>query len=680
MNISDNIYEGNEGERKKSLYRRNLILLFLSGIVLLYVALPTTFTDNKTYVNIVEMINLLLKLSMFISVIIAYKIYHKTVFIYLEIILGVISVINIVFLIALVKGGGALNDIPNVCYMFKFIIDCIAYTSAITFSILLKSTVTNKVLKRVQIIYGVIPLMLVVIIQFKGRYFNSYNTMKLENIMYYGQLAFLAMLFACLVIIYKNSNKLQNKGFFKKLIVADVLFMISHILSLNFIPLIHYLHRCNYIFSLLGTAIICQVVIEATLQNQLEKLYRSISEKNCEIENLKYLYRSVFEFMSDGIIIRDGGNIIFANNSMVEMTRAVSDEKFKGFNVVKLIGSKYIERFNQYNKLVLEGKKVNGITEEIVCFDGNKIMVEVSCTKIVMAGKSMILSIVKNISNQMKAEQNEKELIAARNKDKLRGEFFANISHELRTPINVIYSSLQVMQMHMEKDNINNDKIDCYMKVIKQNCYRLLRIISNLIDITKIEAGFLKPNMSRREIVSLIENISMSIVTYLHQKDMELVFDTDIEEKYVECDADMMERVMLNLFSNAVKFRKSNGHVWVNIHDTKDGSVTIEVKDDGIGIPEEKQKLIFKRFTQVDSSLIRRSKGSGIGLSLVKSIIEMNSGSIRFESKEDVGTKFIIKLPSERNEIMHEYSDVKAISDSGIDNTKEKVNIEFADI
>lgn len=676
---SNNSHKGNEGELK-GLCKISTILLFLGAAALLYMALLAIFTNSKIYVGTIELFNLLLKLCMLMSVTIAYKISHKAVFMYLEIILGVISIINIVFFIAIIKDRNIVNDVPNTFYILKFIMQSIVYTSAIVFSKILKTSVNDKILKKVQIIYGLIPLLIVTIVEAKEKYFNSYNTLKLQDIIGFGKLLFLLILFVCLIIIYKNSSKLRNVGILRSLIAADIILMVSHIMSLKFIPIFYYLYGYSEFFSLIGTAIICDVIIKTTLQNQVGNLRKQINDKSNEINSLKNAYKNIFEFMSDGVIIRSDNDIVFANNSMIEMTKACSCEEFKGFNVIKLIGSEYIKKFNEYNKLLCQGKEISGIKEEIVCFDGNRIMVEVNSTKVNIDGKDMILSVVKNLSKQMKAEKNEKELIQAKNKDKLRGEFFANVSHELRTPINVIYSSLQVMQMHMEKDNIKDDKIECYMKVIKQNCYRLLRIISNLIDITKIEAGFLKPNVARREIVSLVENISMSIVTYLHEKNMDLIFDTDVEEKYVDCDSDMIERVMLNLFSNAVKFRKNDGHVWVNIHDIRDGSITIEVKDDGIGIPEQKQYLIFKRFTQVDNSLIRRSKGSGIGLSLVKSIIEMNSGTIRFESKENIGTKFIIKLPSDDNQVIDDYNSVKSISDSNIDNTKEKVNIEFADI
>jgi|GEM_PF-1692011 len=675
----DSICKGNEGEHK-GLYKKNLILIFLAAAALMYVVLSTIFTSDKMYVNIVAIINLILKLCMFMSAVIAYKISHKAVFMYLEIIFGVISIINIVFLIVIIKNGIGINNIPKVYYIAKLVVNLIVYTSAIVFSKVLKSEITDKLLKKIQIVYGIIPLTFLIVIEVKERYFDSISAIKLANIICFSQLVFIALLLAGLFIIYKNFNKLEAKGVFKNLISADVIFIISHIMSLQFMPFFKYLSEYSNLFTLIADAIICETVIKCTLQNELGKLYKLIDEKNNQINDLTNIHKQVFQSMSDGVIVRSDNNIIFANDSMLEMTKAAASENFEGFNVIKLIGNDYIKKFRQYNKLVCEGKEVSKIREEIVCFDGNRVMVEVSCTRVNMGGKNIILSIIKNLSKQIKAEENERELIEAKNKDKLRGEFFANVSHELRTPINVIYSSLQVMQMHIEKDNINNDKIDCYMKVIKQNCYRLLRIISNLIDITKIEAGFLKPNISKREIVSLVENISMSIVTYLHEKNMELIFDTDVEEKYAYCDPDMIERVMLNLFSNAVKFRKSSGHVWVNMHDMKDGNITIEVKDDGIGIPEEKQHLIFKRFTQVDSSLIRRSKGSGIGLSLVKSIIEMNSGTIRFESKENVGTKFIIKLPSDGNEVMEGYSNVRSICDSSIDSTKEKVNIEFAGI
>jgi signal transduction histidine kinase len=155
-----------------------------------------------------------------------------------------------------------------------------------------------------------------------------------------------------------------------------------------------------------------------------------------------------------------------------------------------------------------------------------------------------------------------------------------------------------------------------------------------------------------------------------------MVFDTDVEEKVLAYDADKIERIILNLISNAIKYTKQGGSIFVKINDQGD-SIVISVRDTGIGIPEDKQKLVFERFVQVDKSLSRNREGSGIGLSLVKSLTQMHGGEVWLKSTYGVGSEFFVKLP------------VRLVDDDGtadnsanlISNEKiEKIKIEFSDI
>lgn len=137
----------------------------------------------------------------------------------------------------------------------------------------------------------------------------------------------------------------------------------------------------------------------------------------------------------------------------------------------------------------------------------------------------------------------------------MKNEFFTNISHELKTPINVIYSALQVENDYL-KNNDDKDLVIRYNKIIRQNCLRLMRLINNIIDVTRIETNFFKPNFRIENIISVTEDITMSIINYIKSKRIELIFDTEIEEAYVRCDSELIEKIMLNIFSNAVKYEK----------------------------------------------------------------------------------------------------------------------------
>lgn len=264
--------------------------------------------------------------------------------------------------------------------------------------------------------------------------------------------------------------------------------------------------------------------------------------------------------------------------------------------------------------------------------------------------------------------------------DKLKTQFFSNLSHEFKTPLNVIFAASQLLSAKYDKSDFNEYKSEGkkYMQIIKQNCYRLLRLISNLIDITRYDGGYLKLNLNNYNIVYIVEEITMSVVKYAESKGITIIFDTETEEKVIACDPDFIERIILNLLSNALKFVNENGNIFINIYDKLD-SVVISVRDTGIGIPDDKLDTIFERFRQVDSSLSRNNEGSGIGLSLVKALVEAHKGTISVESKLGIGTEFIIELPS--NKLEDEGEEITT-NNHVIDSNSmvERINIEFSDI
>ena len=259
----------------------------------------------------------------------------------------------------------------------------------------------------------------------------------------------------------------------------------------------------------------------------------------------------------------------------------------------------------------------------------------------------------------------------------LKTQLFSTISHELKTPINIIYSSLQLLEK-LYKDSVvtfTTESFPNYSKIMKQNCHRLIRVINNVIDMNKVEVGFLSLHLKNNNIIKVVEDITLSIVEYAGLKNINVIFDTEIEEKITAFDEEKIERIMLNLLSNSIKFTENGGCIYVCVYDKKD-HIFISVKDTGVGIPQHMLEKIFNTFTQVDTSLRRQAEGSGVGLSLVKSFVEMHEGEITARSQLGMGSEFIIKLPiklldSELN------SDNKT---RDLNYNVEKTNIEFSDI
>lgn len=407
---------------------------------------------------------------------------------------------------------------------------------------------------------------------------------------------------------------------------------------------------------------------------QLENLNKKLNEKDSQrkyIEELLFkndtCYNLLIENARDAIIIHRRDKIVFANESASELLICNNNDKLQDININNFILKEEQKKIRNKLELVYRNKREN-------------INVESISTYIIYNNKPAILSILRDITSQKQVEKLQKDveknielLNESREYNKLITDFLANISHELKTPLNVIFTAVQILDLY-KKDANSYDKKEQYIKVIKQNCYRLMRLINNLLDTTKLDSGYLKLNLVNCNIVNLVEEITLSVVYYAESKNINIIFDTDVEEKIMAVDPDKIERIILNLLSNAIKFTGSGGNIYVNIKDCKD-SITISVKDTGIGIPQDKIENIFERFVQVDKTLRRNKEGSGIGLYLVKSFVNMHEGTIDIQSVIGKGSEFIINIPVKLVKEDSEKENNVLYSPS-----KEYVDMEFADI
>ncbi len=248
------------------------------------------------------------------------------------------------------------------------------------------------------------------------------------------------------------------------------------------------------------------------------------------------------------------------------------------------------------------------------------------------------------LNEQMK--KNEELFDKVLRSERSKNNYFINLSHELRTPLNVINSLEQLISSlcKSEKD-ITKDKLEGYMRIMKSNTDRLLNLINNIIDTSKIENGKYKINKETRDIVYIVEEATLSLKEIIESAGIDLVFDTDIEEKMIECDDHDIERCIVNLVGNAQKFTPKGGTISVIIQDYND-FVKIIVEDTGIGIDGKHHSTIFDRFNQIVDEQAENRGGSGLGLTITKQIIDLHHGKIHVESEKNKGTKFIIILPT----------------------------------
>ena len=226
-----------------------------------------------------------------------------------------------------------------------------------------------------------------------------------------------------------------------------------------------------------------------------------------------------------------------------------------------------------------------------------------------------------------------------------KNNYFVNLSHELRTPLNILSSINQLIKSCLKDDMVlTTEKLMHYMDIMNRNCNRLLNLINNLIDYTRIENNSYTLDKKIVDIVYLTEETVLDMKDYVEEKGIELIFDTDVEEKVIECDKLDIERCIINLVNNAAKFTPEGGLIEVVVCDLDD-KVKISVKDNGIGISEENQKMIFDRFNQVIDEASEQKGGSGLGLTITKQIINLHCGEIYVNSKLNDGSEFVIILP-----------------------------------
>ncbi|MCC3869274.1 PAS domain-containing sensor histidine kinase [Terrisporobacter mayombei] len=378
-------------------------------------------------------------------------------------------------------------------------------------------------------------------------------------------------------------------------------------------------------------------------------------------------FREITKYSDSVFIIRDKERATYVSPAFRNVFEDSPEDLYKDFNKL----DKYFKRveWNDYNiDYEFDFDQCNEGTRKVKLDNGKEkwIWYKFLPIKDSKGNISKRVGILTDVTEKKKIEEE---------KNQLKLDFFANLSHELRTPINLISSTIQLIKLNLTKLSPQDaNKFYKYMDIMEMNSLRLVRLINNLLDSTRVEAGFISFNPINADIVGFIEDICESIVEFTEFNSMHLIFDTNVEEEVVLFDPDIIERTMLNLLSNAVKFNKKNGNIYVNLY-IKDDKVKISVKDEGIGIPKEKANCIFERFEQVESKNRVEKQGSGIGLYLVKSLVNLHGGSIKVNSKVNQGSEFMVVIPKQLLNSGEEF-----ILQKNEEVRYSRANIEFSDI
>ena len=405
-------------------------------------------------------------------------------------------------------------------------------------------------------------------------------------------------------------------------------------------------------------------------KQKLKKNIEKLEVANFNMEYYKIIYEQLLKNMPGGILISSKRKIIFANNKILELFNLKSDKNLINKSILDLVYEPEREKYTNILKSLNESDNEKTIIYTKFLYNGVIFDAEEIRFYENVHGKIFQVSIINNREDKIKLENVQKELKLRDVMEKARDEFLSNISHEFKTPVNVIYSTAQIQDLNLQKGNY--DSILEFNKIIKKNCNRLIRLINNFIDSTKLEDNKLEFNLKCVNIVAIVEDIVTSIINFAKSKNITVIFDTEEEELYCDIDIEQLERIILNILSNAIKYNRINGNIDVTIKD-KNQEVYIEVSDTGIGIPKEKIDVIFDRFERFENKNAVIKEGSGIGLSIVKKLVDALGGKIEIESEVNKGTtiRLIFKKSKNQNNIDQIYD---------IQHLEEKVNLEMSDI
>ncbi|EJT6170266.1 HAMP domain-containing sensor histidine kinase [Clostridium perfringens] len=463
---------------------------------------------------------------------------------------------------------------------------------------------------------------------------------------------FSILLFSIILYVLRDFKLCKNNSLnhLKLLVLTNLVLIaldfLTYRLGLEIIILLNYIMKIWLYF------LIYVWISDMLIRKPYETLNQDIIDENRKLEILnKRMEESNNEFKEFKKNLRDKENYFknFLDNVPMSMV-ILNSNNYRVFTVNK----RFMNEFNLKNKrdiinknlfkiLDIKNKEEFLITKKceasfVDC--GIEVFFELD---ILLNSNDYLIISMKNVTELKCAEKIKDNLRKRTLAEQIKNDFLSSISHDLKTPINVIYSSVQVQEKFYSEQNIK--KVDYYNQVNKENCMTLMRLANNLIDSSKIDYDYLKPNLKIYNIVTLIEDSIGNVAEYIKEKNLTYVFDTNEEEVYVKCDQEFIQRIILNLISNSIKHTREGG-IGVEIK-AKKNKVLISFTDTGEGMDKEFLERAFLRYSKGNKKGVK-NKSTGIGLYIVKNLVELQNGTIKINSIKDTGTNIRLEFNREK--------------------------------
>lgn len=384
-------------------------------------------------------------------------------------------------------------------------------------------------------------------------------------------------------------------------------------------------------------------------------IVRDITERKRSEEELRRAeerMRSVVDHVVDGIITIDHRGNIESFNPAAEKLFGYGSDEMIGRNVKYLMPEPYHSQHDDYihNYLSTGKARIIGIGREVVGQrkDGSTFPMELAVSEFHIGRQRYFTGIVREITERKRLEQElRRSLDELRTADRQKNEFLAMLGHELRNPLAPMRNALQIVRM----PGVDQDMVDKARDIMDRQLQHLVHLVDDLLDVSRIISGKIELRKQPVDIHCIVERAVETASPIIETRGHELHMDLPEEPTWVEGDLVRLAQVLANLLTNAAKYTEQAGHIWLSAK--REGkTLVLSIRDSGIGIDPEILPRIFDVFVQADPSLARSQGGLGIGLTLVKRIVEMHGGTIEARSPaKGEGSEFIVRLQAiERKE------------------------------
>jgi PAS domain S-box-containing protein len=371
---------------------------------------------------------------------------------------------------------------------------------------------------------------------------------------------------------------------------------------------------------------------------------RSTPDQDCG--KAYHAYRLMAEEASDIVILHEpDGRIFFASSALERILKrtAADVDQHRFFD---LIHPDDVEEAAKINAIPLPGQTLTA-TYRMLHGDGHYLWIETTTRGIYdpqTGALCNMISVSRDVTQRMNRELEVKAAQErAESANKAKSRFLANMSHELRTPLNAVIGFTDLMRQRTFGP-LGNERYEEYATLIYDSGQLLLDLISDMLDMAKIEAGRLELNYERVDVNGTVEDSVRMLRDRAENNGLELTLSLPKEPLFLIADRRTVKQVLLNLLTNAIKFTPAGGHVGVSVR-YGDGLTTITVRDTGVGIPASELPRLGNPFEQVNSDPMLAKGGSGLGLALVRALMEKHGGTLAVDSEEGIGTTVRVTFP-----------------------------------